>query len=168
MSAALPVHVDVWRMVQAQRSFEGSLPLARFARLRGSLANADGSVDYALQFGRDALNVAYLQVQASVGLSLVCQRTLETFVRATRVDQRLGLITDEAQEAALPPGYEPLLVEGTQLNLIEVIEDELILSLPVVALGPGAPLGLEDDEAPVTEEASPNPFAALAGFKSRH
>jgi len=46
MNAALPESVDAWRMVQAQRSFQGKLPLAAMGRLRGSLANVQGDVAY--------------------------------------------------------------------------------------------------------------------------
>jgi uncharacterized protein len=48
-----------------------------------------------------------------------------------------------------------------------VIEDELILALPVVPLKPGAPLDWNDgtEEAPADEEP-PNPFAVLAKLKN--
>ena len=54
-------------------------------------------------------------------------------------------IEDESEEAALPPGYEPLLIADGQVNLADVIEDELILALPVVPLKPGEPLEWHDE-----------------------
>jgi uncharacterized protein len=166
MSVALPERVDASRMVQARRSFQGTLPLAALKRLRDSLAAVDGAADYDLEFGRDELGIAYLAVHVEAELPLTCQRTLEVFRQPVRIDQRLGLIEDEREEAALPPGYEPLLIADGGLNLVEVIEDELILALPVVPLKPGAPL--EWREEPPLEEADEkeaNPFAALARLK---
>ena len=150
-------------MVQARRSFQGKLPIASFGRLRASLAEAAGEADYDLEFGKDELGVAYLAVRVEADLPLTCQRTLEVYRQPVRIDQRLGLIGDESEEAALPPGYEPLLIADGQVNLADVIEDELILALPVVPLKPGAPLEWHEEAPP--DEDEPNPFAALAKLK---
>ena len=167
MSAALPDTVDAWRMVTARRSFEGSLPLASLKRLAPSLASLDGSVQFELEFDRDALGIAYIGIKAKASLPLQCQRTLETFALPVKIDSRLGLIRREEDEAGLPEGYEPLLIGDPVIHPAEVIEDELILALPVVPLKPGAgeeivwSSGEEADE----EEEAPNPFAALAQLK---
>jgi uncharacterized protein len=167
MSLALPERVDASRMVQARRSFHGKLLLASLTRLRGSLAADDGMAEYDLEFGRDEFGVDYLALRVDAELALTCQRTLEVFRQPVHLDQRLGLIRDESEEAALPPGYEPLLIADGEVNLADVIEDELILALPVVPLKPGEPLQWNDgpdDEPP--EEEPPNPFAVLAKLKN--
>jgi uncharacterized protein len=58
-----------------------------------------------------------------------------------------------------------LLIPDGAVDLADVIEDELILALPVVPLKPGAPLEWQD-EAP-EEEPEPNPFAALESLKRK-
>ena len=164
MNAALPETVDAWRMVQARRSFQGSVPLASMPRLKGSLCSTDGAVTYDIEFGRDELGVANVRIKADAGLPLLCQRSLDPFVFPVKVDATLGLIVSEAEEAGLPPGYEPLLVEDDgRLRMVDVIEDELILALPVVPLKPGVePVerswAVEDEVEPPTKE---NPFAVL-------
>lgn len=170
MSAALPETVDAWRMVTARRSFSGSLPLASLSRLAPSLATTQGVVRFELNFDRDTLGVAYVGIQAEAPLTLTCQRTLEAFVLPVKIDSRLGLIAKEEDEAALPPGYEPLLVPGDGvIHPAEVIEDELILALPVVPLKPGGAEEFawsstgEDDEV----QAEANPFAALKQLKHK-
>lgn len=167
MNAALPETVDAWRMVQTRRLFQGSLPLAAMSRLRDSLAATDGVVTFDLEFGKDDLSVPHLHVRADAALPLICQRTLEMFALPVHIDVRLGLITQEADEAALPTGYEPLLISDGALRLADVIEDELILALPVIPVKPGAAptehtFG-EVDEPP--EAAQPNPFAVLQKTK---
>jgi uncharacterized protein len=166
MSLALPDRVDASRMVQARRSFQGTLPLASLGRLRDSLATVEGVADYDLEFGRDEFGIAYLALRVEAELPLTCQRTLEVYRQPVRLDQRLGLIENEDDEAALPPGYEPLLIVDGQLSLADVIEDELILALPVVPMKPGAPLEWRDaaDSDPAEEEPA-NPFAVLGKLK---
>ncbi|GAA0719891.1 YceD family protein [Dokdonella soli] len=153
--------------MQARRTFDGVLPLASMHRLRGSLVSDEGEAHYAVEFGKDGLGVSYLALRVEAGLPLLCQRTLEPFVYRVSIDQRLGLIADESEEASLPPGYEPLLVPEGELVIADVIEDELILALPVVPLKPGAPLewsDRSDDEVP-SDTKPTSPFAVLGTLK---
>ncbi len=167
MNTGLPETVDAWRMVQARRSFQGILPLAALPRLRDSLAATDGEVVFEIEFGKDDLGIAYVSVRADTALPLTCQRTLEPFTLPVHVDTRLGLIVREADEAALPGGYEPLLTRDGLLCLADVIEDELILALPVVPVKPGAVHAAQAwGEVDAVETAiEPNPFAVLHDIK---
>jgi uncharacterized protein len=172
MSAELPEVLDAWRMLAARRGFEGTLPLSSMARLRDSLCDDEGEVRYEIEFDRDALQVAYVELRIHAALPLVCQRTLQRFLQPVQVVQRLALLpadTDlEAAEAGLPEGYEPLPVpaDGT-LRPAELIEDELILAVPVVAISPGSEALERDWPATADEMAEASPFAALGALKKR-
>ena len=157
-------------MVQARRVFAGTLTIEMLPRLREALEEGACIVTYAVDFGADEYDVAYLDLHVEAGLPLMCQRTLKAFVHPVVVKQRLGLIRNEADEAGLPELYEPLLVTDAQLRVRDVIEDELILALPVVALSPGAPIeDLPLAEMPEVEAQRDNPFALLGQLKSsRH
>jgi len=165
MSAALPDRVDVARQVQARRIYEGTLPLASMSRLRGALASNEGGARYHVEFGKDELGVSYLGLRVEAELPLVCQRSLEVFALPVSIDERLGFIADERDEAALTPGYEPLLVENGVVDLAAVIEDELILAVPVVPTKPGAPLEWHDAADEESVEKPANPFSVLSGLK---
>ena len=165
MSNTLPDRVDVARQVLARRIFEGVLPLTAMRRLCASLASSAGDVRYSVAFGKDGLGISCLDLRAEAGLKLVCQRTLDEFVYPVSIEQRLGVIAHEADEAALPEGYEPLLSADGQLAIADVIEDELILALPVVPLKPGAPLEWNDPSDDGSDTAPQNPFAALGSLK---
>lgn len=167
MPVNVPELLDVWRMVAARRRFDGCYPLAQMQRLRGSLVDAEGECSFVLEFDRDdLLGVAFVELSVDVGLPLQCQRSLQRFVLPVRVTQRLGLIRDEAEEAALPPDYEPLLVpEDGMLRPVDLVEDELVLAVPVVAVAPGSE-AVESEWAPSREELNQvSPFAALAALK---
>jgi uncharacterized protein len=169
MSVALPDVVDAWRMVAATRIFEGTLELAAMSRLGEGLADTAGECRYHVEFGRDECGTAFVEVKADAVLPLICQRTLERFELPVQVEQRLGLIRHEREEAALPPGYEPLLLpEDARLHPTELIEDELILAVPVVPVKPGTEAIEAHWEATAeeTQDERPNPFAALSTLKS--
>lgn len=154
-------------MVQGQFAFRGSLPLASMPRLRESLAATDGEVVFELEFGKDELGVAQLRVRAEAVLPLICQRTLETFALPVQIDTRLGLIAREEDEATLPADVEPLLISNGLLRLADVVEDELILAVPVVPVKPGTASNRQvwSDPADPQEAETQNPFAALADIK---
>lgn len=156
-------------MVAAQRVFEGSLPLAKFTRLVGVLADSEGACRYRLAFGRTDTGNDVVDIELDTQLPLICQRSLERFLFPVTLRQRLGLIRSEAQESALPEGVEAVLVpEDGQMPPAELIEDELILAVPVVAIDPRSePLESEPEAQPATVEEKPNPFAALAALKGR-
>ncbi len=172
MSAALPEQLDAWRAVASRRRYEGVLPLSAFARLADGLADTDGEVQYAIEFFRDESGMACVAVEASAQLPLNCQRSLRRFLWPVTISQRLGLIAREQDEAGVAPDCEVLLVPDGNLRPADLIEDELILALPVVALDPStegaSELVWSSDSSAAVEtvvEERRNPFAALAKLK---
>ena len=147
------------------------MPVAAFGRLCGALACNDGEVVYRLDFGRDELGTDYVDVHAQAPLTMTCQRTLEPFVLPVTVDSRLGLIRRERDEAGLPPGCEPLLVpDDGRLHPADVIEDELLLALPLVPVNPDSSLpdalvAQSEPEQGGAESQENNPFAVLRELK---
>lgn len=169
MSANVPELLDAWRMVAARRCFDGQVPLSDMTRLQGLVADTEGQCSYALEFGRDDdMQVAYVELTVDTELPLVCQRSLQRFLLPVSLKQRLGLIRDEAEESALPPEYEALLVpEDGNLRPLELVEDELVLAVPVVPLSPGSEAVEKDWFATEEELNKANPFAALAALKKQ-
>ena len=139
-------------------------------RLCGMLAADAGEVAYELEFGRDDLGMAYLDVRARAPLTMTCQRSLEPFVLDVVVDSRLGLIRSEREESGLSPDAEPLLVDDDgKLVLADVIEDELLLVLPLVPVNPDSTLPEDVTDPPPGDDAgegfAENPFAVLRELK---
>ena len=158
-------------MVAARRGFEGRLPLSSLSRLRDVLCDDEGEVRFAVQFDCDALQVPYVELRVDAELPLECQRSLQRFLHPVHVVQRLALLRagsdrDEADEIGLPSDYEPLLVpDDGMLRAADLVEDELILAVPVVPMKPGTEALQPDWPATAGDEAQANPFAALAALK---
>lgn len=170
MSVPIPAVLDAWRMVASRRHFEGRVPLSAFRRLQESLVDAEGEVRFELGFDRDTLKIAYVDLRVEADLPLECQRSLTRFLHPVRIEQRLALIESESQEAALPADYEPVLVgEDSVVRPLELIEDELILAVPVMPVAPGTEAVEKDWPAveQVEEPVAPNPFAALSVLKDK-
>jgi uncharacterized protein len=159
--------LDVWRMVAARRGFEGRLPLSGLERVRGLLFDTEGEVRFALQFDSDPLfKLPYVELRIDAELPLECQRSLQRFLFPVHMVQRLGLIRDEADEAALPAEYEALLVpEDGMLRALDLVEDELVLAVPAVPMNPESDAVEREWPIPEEELAKASPFAALGSLK---
>ncbi|MGL6249559.1 MAG: YceD family protein, partial [Billgrantia desiderata] len=85
----------------------------------------------------------------------------------------LGMVSSDALAAELPSTHEPVLVENEQLNLLEVVEDELILSLPQVVYHDEAHCRVSRDQLSSGEElvenepAPASPFEVLRRLKDK-
>jgi len=169
MSGRLPEYIDPFRLADAGQALRGSLALARFKRLTPFLNSGEGEVAVELRFGVDEGGQRYLRGHISAELELVCQRCLGPMAQAIETDMRLGLVESAAEGDQLPGAYEPLVVEEPPISVADVIEDELILALPLVAMHPREECPASDrvSEGPSEDSGTDteNPFAVLANMK---
>lgn len=166
MFVNLPEVLDAKRMIASRRIFEGSLALDSMDRLQAFVDDTGGECHYHLAFDTDSLGIAFLEVRAEAALGLRCQRTLASFTLPVQVVQRLGLINDEADEAGLPEEYEPLLLgPDAMIHPLDLIEDELILAVPLIPVAPGTEAVAVEVPPDADEMAAAHPFAALSALK---
>lgn len=112
----------------------------------------------------------WLHLQASAEVAMPCQRCLAPVCLPVSADRWIRFVAGQAQAEALDAESEDdVLALPRWLDLAELIEDELLLALPIVPRHDVCPAPLPIPEQPVEEEgdARPNPFAVLAQLKSR-
>ena len=114
----------------------------------------------------------WLHLQAKTSIALVCQRCMGTVATPLEVDQWYRFVaTEEIAMAQDDEAEEDLLVMTPQFDLLAVLEDELLMALPLVPMHdqcPEAPVlqvGEEAIAAQVSEK--PNPFAVLSALKNK-
>ena len=80
----------------------------------------------------------------------------------------MGIVVSDEQAKNLPGYYEPLLVESESIALLEVLEEELILSLPMFAYHSDCKLEHSNDDGSDDAQQDgkkPNPFSVLSELK---
>lgn len=170
MLQRLPVQIDPFRLAETGRMLEGQLELAGMKRLAGYLHAAEGLVDTSLSFGVDESGLRYLEGRLRAVLEVICQRCMEPMRVPVNHAFVLGLVSSEHEADRLPDGYEPLLVDSNRMLLSDIVEDELILAIPIVPMHSpaecpaGSPANAGRKEA-VADEPRESPFAVLAGLK---
>lgn len=132
MQKKLPESVDFLKQVEKNACYEGGWPLARFERLREIINDSSGEVTARLRFGTSA-GTRCLDGSIKAELELRCERCLEPVKKHIETGFRFGLVTSEDEAELLPKEFEPLIITGSEQSLIDLVEDELLLSLPIVA-----------------------------------
>lgn len=167
----LPASLDPSRAAQKQSSYDGLLSHSRLPRL-AEMATDNGEVEVKLAFDRDDQGLVVLSCQIRTGLKLVCQRCSESFIYPVEKAVVYSPITDDTAAEELPDSYEPVLVsESGELNLLQLIEEELLLAAPIVAMhdNDACHIGSEDMSCGKIDDAGdakPNPFSVLSKLKS--
>ena len=156
---------------------EGEWPLTGMHRLNDSLFEQPADKAQVTWAAQGVLRPTsgsepdiWLQVQAGVLVTLQCQRCLQAMAHTLLVDRPFRFVRTEAQAEALDEAAEEdVLVLVPRLDLHALIEDELILALPLVPRHAGAcpsPLPMPADDLP-DDDPAPNPFAKLAALRSK-
>lgn len=113
----------------------------------------------------------WLALSAQTAVWQTCQRCLQPFERPLAVDARVRFVRDEAQAEVLDAELEEdVLALPRWLDLRELVEDELLLALPLVPRHERCPRPLPLPAADLPGEAAeaeqrPNPFAVLRALK---
>lgn len=122
-----------------------------------------------LRPGAGAEADVWLHLTASASIPLTCQRCMTAVDSPIKVDQWYRFVaTEEIAMAEDDESEEDLLVMEPQFDLLAVLEDELIMALPVVPmheLCPVAPLMQTGELHDAAIVQKPNPFAVLGQLK---
>ncbi len=197
MKAAVlnPRRLDVARFSRQGAHLAGQMPLETLQRLSEGTCPPDDAlaslVTWSAQgFLREVLAGApelRLRLQAEATVWLHCQRCLQPMAVALRVDRmfRFARNDDEAAELDEACEDEDVLALGRPLDLPTLVEDELIMALPIVPrheacpqplLAPAAPAaalpdstaGMDGAQGPDDANRAadrPHPFAVLGALK---
>ncbi len=168
MSRRLPEFVEPLRLAGLGRSVKGRLPVDRLRRLGKSLHGTDGEVNVELDFGSDAQGRPQLLGRISARLEVLCQRCLTVMALPVEANVCLYLAAAEAEEVDTPEGGETLVVGDQPMRLADIVEDELILGLPLVPMHDEDTCKVPRNYATGGDEKGlegHHPFALLAAWK---
>lgn len=166
MQTLLPAVANFMRQVELRRTLEGVYPLTKLERLSELVLSNEGYVSAKLEFGH-SVGFACLKAKTSAKLLVTCQRCLEPMETEIAGSFKFALLDSEDEFELVPDEFEPFLLEGEEQSIIDLVEDELLLSLPMVTVHENACsdfLVHQDKLKKAAKEAS-HPFAALRALK---
>ena len=132
----LPAEVDYRKLVGNRTKLDGTVPVSSFHRLVESISNDKGEVHTRLEFRRGKKQKTLIIGHLVADLELLCQNCMETFSFQVESSFRWSLVKDEDALIDLDPEDEGVICGEDKINIVELLEDELLVSLPMVAKHP--------------------------------
>jgi uncharacterized protein len=169
-----PRRLDVRAFAQAAAQLQGQTPQSELPRLAESVLARPGdqaapaaswSATGALRPVAGAAPEVWLHLEASAEVTLQCQRCLHPMTEALAVDRRfLFAATPEEAERLDEEIEDDVLVTSRAFDLLALVEDELILALPLVPRHDVCPKPLPMSAGEIDAaggDPAEHPFAAL-------
>ncbi len=163
--------IDGFEFAESGSTLKGEWPISEFTRLRDALSDDSGAIEYELHGMRDARGRPGLAIGIRGRLQLVCQRCLERMEFALHVERQLVLARsqDEIDAESLDQGSPDWLLGSKEMPVGALIEDELLLELP---LAPRHDRCAARAGEVAAESETANPFSGLRGLlesgKAKH
>jgi uncharacterized protein len=199
--AVNPRDFDIFEFARSGRQAAGAVRVSQLPRMLNEVPEeapdrdtaftwqAEGSTQPELQDDGTEGQQPYLRLAVHGSGWLECQRCLAPYEQAFDIDATYRLVAteEEAEEFPLDDDEVEVIVGSRQFDLVDLIEEELLLSLPLVPKHDVCPqvheslvsgvggadedgeaaedLGEAGGEAAGGESGKPNPFAALEALK---
>lgn len=129
----LPEKIDPVKFARTQTVLSGELKLSTCPRLQAACDQGDALARVNLAFQN--VDRRYLIIGAlDAPVQSICQRCGDPVSLRLQVDVSLCAIVSESQAKSLPAEYDPLVTGGEPVLLTTLVEDELLLSLPMVTM----------------------------------
>ena len=169
--------IDVFSAARSGAAWRGRLALSAMPRLCASLTDGPGDRDVLLNFEcrglTDAQGRPALELQLDATLPLRCDRCSSKLALALDAQRTFYFVNTQAELAAIPIDDTPeeALLGSSHFDLAGLIEDEVILQLPIsprhadcIPIAGNATVLQGSGAVPADAHEPPHPFAGLAAL----
>ncbi|MCK9505064.1 MAG: YceD family protein [Porticoccaceae bacterium] len=162
----LPKSVDPRKLAAQGVQLQGSVPTADMDRLLSAVVSARQAAQVALAFSQDEAHRTIIAGSFHIDVDMECQRCLQPVTQSLSGELCLAVVWDEERAAVLPKTLDPLVVSDDSVDLYGLLEDEILLALPIVAYHQEGQCQRSGHYSTgEVEESRENPFSILAQLK---
>ena len=159
--------IDSLEFARAGQTLRGNLPLPGLTRLKDSLVDTLGAVEFEVKGGQDARRRPIFILAVHGMLHLQCQRCLGVLEHPLRVLNTLLLVSAGESAAGDLDEEDAEWVEASgNLDVVTLVEDEIILSLPYALRHEEG--SCRQAGAAAADGAAASAFAKLAALKQNN
>lgn len=123
---------DLEALAEREATLSGEIELRKLTRLREFLHSDSGNVRARLKFSRQSSVVVTAELKFDAAVELICQRCLEPMQHRVLENVSLALLGKDSMLGDQDNAREAVVLEDGKLKPASLIEDELIVSLPIV------------------------------------
>lgn len=171
-----PPKIDIKQATQSAESLNGHDLLLNYERLAQEVQASGGqnALNWAAQFSsqtdESGVQQSWLQLQVDVNVPQICQRCMQSIEIELHIDRSFRFVTSESEALEQDDeSEEDLLVSSRAFDLEALIEDEVLMDLPLVPRHETCPVEVKlssvDADFVVTPER-PSAFAVLSQLKA--
>lgn len=162
--------IDALDFVRGGKSLQGSIPLLNLERLRSYLTDSAGELTYLVTGLLDERDRPLLEMSVNGTIDLSCQRCLEKIEHPLDVKTALLLARNEDELSHYDEDtFVDAIYASNELDILALIEDEVILSLPTSPRHEDATKCYSSTDTEIHEIiAKEHPFNVLASLKRSH
>ena len=166
---SLPTQIDPRKLALQGITLEGDFFAKHLPRLSASVEAVNSSMSAVLEFTHDQSRQPLVKGVAKISVDVICQRCLDPVSIEIEAAIALQVIWSEDRIPNISPDYEPWIVVDKIADLAVVLEDELLLALPIVNYhDPDKCTGSALDSKAVAndeEAVADSPFSVLKQLK---
>ena len=162
-----PQFIQPLRLAETKECLSGRFLLVQMERLKTYLSDDNGHVDYKLQFGIDESGLRYIESEIDAVVHVRCERCLKSFQLEISHQSMLGIVSNRQALERLASNYEPLLIEKDDVNLLDLLEDDILLSMPIAPLHDVKVCSASKTLEAINENDTTHPFAKLKVLKQK-
>ncbi len=125
--------IDPLRLASRGQSLQGEVALSEMSRLSPLLQEKPlGQASYSLNFSQDTLGRPTVNGRIQANVVLECQRCGQAVEVALDCSPNLMVARSDEQAKQLPREFDPLVLGQEPVTLTGMLEEELLLALPMV------------------------------------
>jgi len=161
----LPKTLKLFNFAKKEVILHGECKISNMPRVSKIAKNNDDSVEVDLSFHLDNGKIPCVKGIIDLKVVLDCQRCLDNLEIDLNIPFKLAFVKYENQADGIDNSYETYHVgEVEELETIDLITDEILLSIPMVPSHNFA-CGLNIDQEKIVEEVRKHPFDVLKNLK---
>lgn len=161
-------YIDVYEASRLRSHMEGKILLSDMTRLQDLIVPSKGSIDFAIDgiVGDKGWPGAVMVLKGDI--PVICNRCNEEMTFSLEREVVFRFARSEAEADSIPIEEDDdveIVVGSTKLNLLDWIEEEVLLSLPLVPMHE-TECTKHMQTSSVEKEEKVNPFAELGKLKN--
>ena len=162
MSPDLPLRIEPKRLARIGETIAGEYAIHAMQRLVELLQDSTGKVIFRLEFIFDeGQNIPLIRGNIKARVNIPCQRCLSGMEFKINNPVFLGITTSVGDSVSLLDDCELLQLDEDSIPLQDLIEDELILALPISAMHKAHECKATELIDKIKDKNRSSPFAAL-------
>jgi uncharacterized protein len=176
----LPKRINVERLCQHLDRLQGQIFAKELPRLLDMVESIETPVKVLLDFKHDEIGEAIVSGFVEAKVMLICQRCMQPYCHEVTNNVNWAVVKNDTKAKQVQQQYDPVLESGNnELELLAQLEDEIILSIPIIPMHENLDDCIREPEftsaqaitesvgVPVEIKAYSNPFADLANLKKQ-